>query len=117
MNRIRKIFDRLRAEGKKALIPYITPEYPFKGITVSLLKELERSGADVIEIGIPFSDPLADGATIQHSSDVALKNGATVQTILKAVREFRQKSELPLVLMGYINPYQQCVPDCPYNIQ
>ena len=104
MNRIRKTFDRLRGEGKKALIPYITPEFPFKGITVPLLHELENSGADLIEIGIPFSDPLADGATIQHSSEIALENGAHIPTILAAVREFRKSSKLPLVLMGYVNP-------------
>ncbi len=104
MNRIRKTFDTLRSERKKALIPYITPEYPFKGITIPLLRELEKSGADIIEVGIPFSDPLADGATIQHSSEIALKNGARIPAILEAVKEFRHQSETPVVLMGYINP-------------
>ncbi|MBI4429347.1 MAG: tryptophan synthase subunit alpha [Ignavibacteriales bacterium] len=104
MNRIRKTFDRLLSERKKALIPYITPEFPFKGITVPLLRELEKSGADMIEVGIPFSDPLADGATIQRSSELALKNGASIPSILHAATEFRQMSEVPLILMGYINP-------------
>lgn len=104
MNRIRTTFDQLKASHKKALIPYITPEFPFKGITLPLLRELEVGGADLIEIGIPFSDPLADGETIQHSSEIALKNGVSISHILKAVEEFRKKSELPLLLMGYMNP-------------
>jgi len=104
VSRIRKTLERLRQEGKKALIPYITPEFPFKGVTLSLLRALEKSGADMIEVGIPFSDPLADGSTIQHSSEVALKNGARIPLILDTIQEFRKSSELPLVLMGYINP-------------
>lgn len=104
MNRIRKTFDSLRQSGGKALIPYITPEYPFKGMTTLLLQALEDAGADLVEVGIPFSDPLADGETIQRSSEVAIKNGATIETILKSVSEFRRGSQLPIVLMGYINP-------------
>ena len=104
MNRIRKTFESLRTSGGKALVPYVTPEYPFRGMTTSLLQTLEQAGADLIEVGIPFSDPLADGKTIQHSSEVALKNGATVGTILKSISEFRRTSQLPVVLMGYINP-------------
>jgi len=104
MNRIRKKFNELHATGGKALIPYITPEFPLKGMTLPLLEELEQAGADLIEIGIPFSDPLADGETIQRSSDVALHNGVTIGTILDVVSQFRTRSQLPLVLMGYINP-------------
>ena len=104
MNRIRNKFEALRGIGKKALIPYITPEFPMTGITVPLLGALEEAGADMIEIGIPFSDPLADGETIQHSSELALRNGASIGVILQAVREFRKGSELPLLLMGYMNP-------------
>lgn len=104
MNRIQKKFSSLRQSGQKALIPYITPEYPFKGITLGLLRALEEAEADLIEVGIPFSDPLADGETIQHSSEIALKNGATIDRILRAVREFRSSSELPILLMGYVNP-------------
>ena len=104
MNRIRKTFDSLKASGAKALVPYVTPEYPFKGMTTSLLQTLEQAGADLIEVGIPFSDPLADGKTIQHSSEVALRNGVTIETILKNVSEFRRSSQLPVILMGYINP-------------
>ena len=104
MNRIRKTFEALKVSGGKALVPYITPEYPFKGMTTQLLQTLEKAGADLIEVGIPFSDPLADGETIQHSSEIAIRNGATIGTILKSVSEFRRTSQLPIVLMGYINP-------------
>jgi tryptophan synthase alpha chain len=104
MNRIRKTFESLKLSGGKALIPYMTPEYPFKGMTTQLLHTLEKAGADLIEVGIPFSDPLADGETIQHSSEIAIRNGATIERILKCVSEFRITSQLPIVLMGYINP-------------
>ncbi len=104
MNRIQKKFSSLRNAGQKALIPYITPEYPFKGMTLGLLRALEEAEADLIEIGIPFSDPLADGETIQHSSEIALKNGVTIERILQSVSEFRKGSELPILLMGYVNP-------------
>lgn len=104
MNRIRKTFESLHSAGKKALIPYITPEYPFKGMTTRLLHTLAAAGADMIEVGIPFSDPLADGETIQHSSETAIRNGATIGTILKSVSEFRISSQVPVVLMGYVNP-------------
>ncbi|MGB2869317.1 MAG: tryptophan synthase subunit alpha [Bacteroidota bacterium] len=104
MNRIHQKFEQLAGDGKKALVPYITPEFPFRGITVPLLSELEQSGADMIELGIPFSDPLADGPTIQHSSEIAIKNGASIPTIFSVVREFRKKGEVPILLMGYINP-------------
>jgi tryptophan synthase alpha chain len=104
MNRIQKTFETLKVTGRKALIPYITPEYPFKGMTTPLLQILEKSGADLIEVGMPFSDPLADGETIQRSSEIAIRNGATIETILKCVSEFRRTSQLPIVLMGYVNP-------------
>jgi tryptophan synthase alpha chain len=104
MNRIKSKFEELRNAGRKALIPYITPEFPVKGVTVPLMQALEQSGADFMEIGIPFSDPLADGKTIQHASDVALRNGVHIPLILTWVRQFRTSSQLPLLLMGYINP-------------
>ncbi len=104
MNRIKEKFDELRKKGKKALIPYITPEFPVQGVTLPLLRELDSAGADLIEIGVPFSDPLADGKTIQRSSDIALRHGVTISKILQVVREFRKESETPLLLMGYINP-------------
>lgn len=104
MNRIQKKFASLKGSRQKALIPYITPEYPIKGITVGLLRALEEGEADLVEVGIPFSDPLADGETIQKSSEIALRNGATIDRILQSVREFRSTSELPVLLMGYVNP-------------
>ena len=117
MKRIQNKLHELRGSGRKALIPYVTPEFPFRGITLQLLRRLEEGGADMIEVGIPFSDPLADGPTIQHSSEVALANGASIPGIMAAVREFRTKSELPLLLMGYVNPIlhfgmEQFMSDC-----
>ena len=103
-HRIRQKFETLKGAGQKALIPYITPEYPYKGITVKLLETLEQAGADLIEVGIPFSDPLADGETIQRSSEIALTNGASIPVILQAVSKFRTVSGLPVLLMGYVNP-------------
>lgn len=91
-------------EGRKALIPYITPDFPHKGATVPVLHALEEAGADLAEIGIPFSDPLADGETIQNSSEIALRNGASITGILRDVKQFRSGSKLPLLLMGYMNP-------------
>lgn len=104
MNRISHIFSQLRKGHRKALIPYITPEFPVRGATVPVLHAVAKAGADIIELGIPFSDPIADGPTIQHSSHVALANGATVSGVLSAVKEFRRSSEIPMVLMGYFNP-------------
>lgn len=95
---------RLRSAGTKALIPYITPEYPVKGSTVPVLQALAAAGADMIEVGMPFSDPLADGKTIQQSSETALRNGARLPLILDAVRQFRRSSSIPVILMGYMNP-------------
>ncbi|HEX9615452.1 MAG TPA: tryptophan synthase subunit alpha [Bacteroidota bacterium] len=104
LNRINNTFSNLRRAGKKALIPYLTPDFPFKGSTVPLLRSVSAAGADLIEVGIPFSDPLADGKTIQHSSEVALRNGANLASILTSLREFRTSSEVPVLLMGYLNP-------------
>lgn len=103
-DRIRRRWEHLAAEKRKALIPYVTPEYPVRLATVPVLRSLEKSGADLIEVGIPFSDPLADGPTIQASSEKAIHNGATIPLILDRVREFRTSSELPILLMGYVNP-------------
>lgn len=86
------------------MIPYITPEFPVKGITVPLIQALAQSGVSIIEVGIPFSDPLADGPTIQHTSEIALKNGVTIPMILHQVKEVRKTNNIPIILMGYINP-------------
>ncbi len=104
MNRIEQTFQQLKKSGRKALIPYITPEFPIQGSTLPLLNSLVEGGADLIEVGIPFSDPLADGETIQHSSETALKNGVNIRFILEKVSQFRAKSDVPILLMGYINP-------------
>ncbi len=104
MNRIKSKLEELKRAGKKALIPFITPEFPVQGVTLPLLHALEQSGADLIEVGVPFSDPLADGKTIQHSSEVALQHGVTIPFILDSIRQFRKSSQLPVLLMGYMNP-------------
>lgn len=104
MNRITQTLQQLQSENKKALIPYITPEFPVRGTTIPLILALEQAGASFIELGVPFSDPLADGPTIQHSSNVAIKNGVTVKKVLELVKELRNKTSIPLILMGYINP-------------
>jgi tryptophan synthase alpha chain len=107
MNRVSRTWIDLKAKGRKALIPYLTPEYPFKGMTIPLLQRLARAGADLIEVGIPFSDPLADGKTIQHSSEVALRNGASLDSVLRSVAKFREDSDVPVILMGYYNSVVQ----------
>jgi len=104
VNRIHTLFQQLRSQNRKALIPYITPEFPVRGTTVPLILGLEKAGASLIEVGIPFSDPIADGTTIQHSSHVAIQNGATVGRILESVRAARRETAVPIVLMGYLNP-------------
>jgi tryptophan synthase alpha chain len=104
INRIARHFHDLKEKNRKALIPYITPEFPVPETTVPLVLALEKAGATMVEIGIPFSDPLADGPTIQHSSEVAIRNGATISRIFGDVRKLRESSEIPVVLMGYINP-------------
>lgn len=103
-NRIDACFDSLRGGGEKGLIAYITAGYPGLSETVELALEMANAGADLIELGIPFSDPLADGPVIQKASQLALQNGATVRGILKAVAEIRKSSGVPLILMTYYNP-------------
>jgi tryptophan synthase alpha chain len=104
VNRIRTVFQQLQSQKRKALIPYITPEFPIEGTTVPLILGLEKAGASLIEVGIPFSDPIADGVTIQHSSHIAIQNGATIGRVLESVKDARRKSDIPVVLMGYVNP-------------
>jgi tryptophan synthase alpha chain len=100
MNKIQKIFQN-RTEK---VIPFITAGYPLKENTVDMVFAAEESGAAMVELGIPFSDPLADGPIIQEASQKAIDNGVTIQWILDTVAEIRQQSEIPLALMGYINP-------------
>ncbi len=102
-----RIDERLadvRAKGEKALTLFLTAGFPHLNSTPELVLELEKAGAHQHELGMPFSDPLADGPVIQESSGIALKNGATLNTILSNVREIRKNSEIPIVLMGYLNP-------------
>ncbi|TDK32717.1 tryptophan synthase subunit alpha [Luteimonas terrae] len=103
--RIDARFDALRASGRKALIPFFTAGDPSLESTVPVMHALVSAGADVIELGVPFSDPMADGPTIQRSSERALGRGAGMTFVLDAVRTFRETdTETPVVLMGYLNP-------------
>jgi tryptophan synthase alpha chain len=104
MNRIDERFHQLKKSGERALMPYLTAGDPDLATTHSLIVEFERRGADLIEIGVPFSDPLADGATIQRASQRALLGGTTLQRILQMVSDLRVDCRLPLLLMSYVNP-------------
>ncbi len=104
MNRIDERFSRLKRAGEQALMPYLTAGDPDLAMTRSLILEFERRGADLVEIGVPFSDPLADGVTIQRASQRALQSGTTLKGILEMVSELRADCRLPLLLMSYANP-------------
>jgi len=104
MSRIGKRFAELKSSGEKVLICYITAGDPDIETTSKIVLELERAGADIVEIGIPFSDPIADGPVIQASSMRALEKGTNIPAVLGLVRSIRKTSELPLVLMTYFNP-------------
>lgn len=104
MSRIAKRFAELRAAGKLGLVAYITAGDPDLERTAEFALALESAGADVLELGVPFSDPLADGEVIQRASERALRGGTTLPGILETVRTIRRKSELPLVLFSYLNP-------------
>jgi tryptophan synthase alpha chain len=107
MSRIQTVFSSLKANNKKALIPYITAGDPHPKHTVDLLHTLVASGADMIELGIPFSDPMADGPVIQRASERALKHKVGLKMVLELVSEFRQKDiKTPIILMGYANPIE-----------
>ncbi len=108
MSRIPRRFEQLREQGRKALIPYITGGDPEPAATVGLMQRLVSSGADIVEVGIPFSDPMADGPTIQRACERALAHGTSTRDILGMIREFRRgDSDTPVVLMGYLNPMEQ----------
>jgi tryptophan synthase alpha chain len=107
MSRIQTTFDKLKQQKRKALIPFITAGDPSPQLTVSLLHALVEAGADVLELGVPFSDPMADGPTIQRASERALKQGMTLRGVLAMVDEFRKcDTTTPVVLMGYGNPIE-----------
>jgi tryptophan synthase alpha chain len=107
VNRFEKKFAHLRADGRKALIPFITAGDPSLEATVPVMHALVEAGADVIELGVAFSDPMADGPVIQRSSERALARGAGTSYVFDCVRAFRQRDAItPVVLMGYLNPVE-----------
>jgi tryptophan synthase alpha chain len=107
MSRITERFDKLKESGRKAFIPYITAGDPDLATTEQLMLALADAGADVIELGVPFSDPMADGPVIQRASERALKSPVGVADILPLVERFRQRSDVPVVLFTYFNPLLQ----------
>lgn len=108
MSRIATTFERLARSGRKALIPYVTAGDPDLAATVPLMHALVQAGADVLELGVPFSDPMADGPVIQRASERSLARGVNLAQVLAWVREFRQQdADTPLVLMGYANPVER----------
>ncbi len=107
MSRIAKKFSLLKSQSRKGLIPYLTGGDPSPELTVPIAHALVQAGADIIEIGVPFSDPMADGPVNQRASDRALKFNVSLTDVLGMVREFRKKdNETPIVLMGYMNPIE-----------
>lgn len=103
MNRINQKLQ----ENKKLLSIYFTAGFPNLNDTVTIIEELEKSGVDMIEIGLPFSDPLADGPTIQESSTIAIENGVTTKLLFEQLKDIRKSVQIPLLLMGYFNPMMQ----------
>ena len=104
MNRLRQTMIRCAAQKEKALACFLTAGYPTPDALLPLVGAIEKGGADIIELGMPFSDPMADGPVIQLSSYVALQQGVTIDWILSQVRLIRRRSDIPIVLMGYLNP-------------
>ncbi|WP_301100960.1 tryptophan synthase subunit alpha [Propionivibrio sp.] len=107
MSKIQATFERLRTQGRKALIPFITAGDPDPALTVTLMHTMVEAGADIIELGVPFSDPMADGPTIQRASERALQKGVSLRQVLTMVANFRaDDNQTPVVLMGYANPIE-----------
>ena len=107
MSRIQQRFEKLAGQGRTALIPYITAGDPHPDLTVGLMHTLVEAGADILELGVPFSDPMADGPVIQKATERALVHGVSLRDCLGMVREFRERdAETPVVLMGYLNPVE-----------
>ena len=102
--RITRLFERLRASRRAGLIGYITAGDPTPDATPDLVAALERGGCDLIELGVPFSDPIADGPVIQRAADRALRAGTTLHGVLEMARKIRERSEIPLLLFTYLNP-------------
>ena len=108
MSKIAALFANLKANNKKGLIPFVTAGDPHPKLTVDVMHALVKGGADVIELGVPFSDPMADGPVIQRSSERALAQGVTLKQCLANVQQFRERNQhTPVVLMGYANPIEQ----------
>ena len=108
MSRIQATFKELQRQGRTALIPYVTAGFPFPDITPELMHGMAAAGADIIELGVPFSDPMADGPVIQKAGEQALAAGVGTRQVLEMVREFRSRdSKTPVVLMGYANPVER----------
>lgn len=108
MSRIASTFAKLKSEGRKALVPFVTAGDPYPDATVEIMHALAQGGADVIELGVPFSDPMADGPVIQRAGERALKHGIGLAKVLDFVRNFRAKDQAtPVVLMGYANPVER----------
>jgi len=108
MSRIAATFDALRARGRKALIPYVTVGDPFADATAEIMHAMVQAGADVIELGVPFSDPMADGPVVQKAGERALARGIGMPQVLAVMRSFReQDARTPVVLMGYANPVER----------
>ena len=106
--RIAATFERLKKQGRKALIPYVTAGFPFADVTPALMQAMVAAGADVIELGVPFSDPMADGPVIQKAGEKALAQGVGMAQVLAMVAAFRQQdTATPVVLMGYANPVER----------
>jgi len=107
MSRIERVLSTLKGQGRKALIPYITAGDPHPDVTVELMHALVKAGADIIELGVPFSDPMADGPVIQQACERALKHGTSLRQIMGMIKEFRTTdADTPIVLMGYLNPME-----------
>ncbi len=108
MSRIESTLQQLQAQGRKALIPYVTAGFPYADVTPELLHAFVSAGSDIIELGVPFSDPMADGPVIQKAGEKALAFGIGLGQVLEMVREFRQQDvATPVVLMGYANPVER----------
>ncbi len=108
MSRIEPTLKKLQDQGRKALIPYVTAGFPYADITPSLMHAMVGAGADIIELGVPFSDPMADGPVIQKAGEKALTLGIGTAQVLAMVRDFRKKDDsTPVVLMGYANPVER----------
>lgn len=103
-SKINDTFKRLKKQNKKAFIPYVMAGYPSLERTREIMLLFEECGADIVELGVPFSDPLADGPTIQRASEMALKNGVTLRKVISHVKDLRQVTQIPIVLMTYFNP-------------